>query len=398
MSLGLALKGSDVSLVEWAFAEEIPTAEKLVLVWIATNASSNGIAPQYRKHLAASTGYKKRSIQRLLRSLKDSGHLQERGDYFVIGPQDPVQDLAADSVEQLPDELAQLPDHAENPGFNHGKTIDAEAIGEAVAKHVIDAAEYHLDQLQAFEARLAQQFERMVLFHVEHQGEAVAPPPDAVLVNPLYQQLLDGGMNANRAYALSQADLDMEHDDEWRPDYKPLFDEEPSESKDSYSNDPGGRFDRILDILHGSDAPKYDQPQMRKGWNMIEAQESKHTVDGETDAFLLIYPAIVAAAKANIGKLSISEFCNPTNAAKGLAPWDREIDPIDKDDPALMVEISTMLAELEQTNDPRCQVQPRTKETGDDGIDRTETALGFHRRVRAKYNQMLQLKEMGAIG
>ena len=46
-------------------------------------------------------------------------------------------------------------------------------------------------------------------------------------------------------------------------------------------------------------------------------QENKHTVKGEQDAFLLLYPQIVAAAKANVGKPSISAFCHATRPAPG---------------------------------------------------------------------------------
>ena len=78
--------------------------------------------------------------------------------------------------------------------------------------------------------------------------------------------------------------------------------------------------------------------------------------------------------------------------------WEQELHPVDKDDPALMAEIAVMLAELEDANDPRCEVQPRTTEEGEDGVKRTETVLGSHRRVSAKHREMERLKQMGVIG
>lgn len=368
-------------LTDWAFEQQLPTAEKLVLVYLASHANSAGLGALDRESLMLHTGYKKRSIQRLLKALRASGHYRELGKWYVIGKK------VSDRIEPLPSKVPVLGlDNAQ--AGDSVPAFDADAIGEAIAKHVIDAAEYHMDQLQNFETRFAQQVERLALFHVERQEVPAAPPPDPVTVNPLYQQLIDQGMAEKRAYALSQADLDMGEE---------LDSEAPAavdNADDAYANTASGRFDRILDILHGSEAKAHDSREGRVEWSTLEREENKHTVKGEPDAFELLYPAIVVAAKANVGKLSMAEFCNPANVAAGLAPWDVEINPIDKDDPALMAEITVMLAELEQANDPRCQVQPRTKEIGDDGVERTETVLGFHRRITAKHQQMLNMKTM----
>lgn len=133
-------------------------------------------------------------------------------------------------------------------------------------------------------------------------------------------------------------------------------------------------------------------------WNAIEEEENKHTVQGEPDAFLLIYPAIVEAAKKSVGQISILDFLDRKKIAAGDAPWDQDLNAADKEDPALMIDIVRMIKELNQVNDPRCEVQGRTKETGDiDGQEHVESLLGYHRRVKAKYKQMQKLQQMGVI-
>ena len=95
-----------MDLVEWAFVRDLPTAEKLVLVYLAHNANSVGLGLMDRGALERATGYKKRSIQRLLKSLRDDAHLEDIGPWFRIGPSaffdtDPV--LA--QLAALPDDM-----------------------------------------------------------------------------------------------------------------------------------------------------------------------------------------------------------------------------------------------------------------------------------------------------
>ena len=395
-------------IIEWAFDQEVPTAEKLVLVYLAFNASSEGIGHLDRVNLASSTGYKNRSIQRLLKSLRDSGHLRNHGIWYVLG--DINQDKKFEALEHLPEQPVQIVNSTDTVPVSTSIPVDTDAIAQAVGDHVID-------QFANFEHRINESLARLATFHVEHEPEP--EPPDPVIENPLYDQLLGGGMAITRAYALSKADLEMGEDtgppvgdadgtalrSAWAdlkmgkdtghmPDYQQVF---VDAGEDGYADDEPGRYERILDILHGSDAGDADGNALRSAWALIELQENKHTVKGEQAAFLLLYPQIVAAAKANVGKLSISDFCNAKRAAQGGAPWDQELSPVDKDDPALELEIGVMLAEIDATGNLQCQVQPRTTEKRDDGTVVQETLLGFHRRVRAKHNQMLQLKEMEIV-
>ncbi len=366
-----------MNMLDWAFAEDLPTAEKLVLVYLASQANTAGIGSMDRDALRIATGYKKRSVQRLIKSLKDGGLLEESGCWYTIGNMS-FSALTDAELEQLPEGSPLRFGTAPAAGI---QIFDSEAVAQVVGDYVID-------QLANFEHRILQAIAAGTLFHVEQEPE---PLPDPVIENPLYDQLIDSGMALTRAYALSKADLEMgeERDNETPP--------VEDAGEDAYEDSPAGRFSRILDILHGAESDTFDCPELRNAWMLIEEQENKHTVKGEQDAFLLLYPQIVAAAKANVGKLSMTNFCSVRRAMLGDAPWDRDLSPVDKDDPALEIEIGTMLAELEATGNQQCQVQPRTSEKGDDGGVVQETLLGFHRRVKAKHNQMLQLKAMEIV-
>lgn len=385
-------------VIEWAFEQQLPTAEKIVLVWLASNANSAGVGPMDRTALEQATGYKKRSAQRLLKSLRDSQHLVEHGIWYAIGN-------AGKITAGLENDLAQLPPahqfdiKASADGLQIN--VDTDAIGEAIASHVTDAAEFMADQLQNFEMRFTQQIKRLAMLHVEHSlsQPPPAPPPDPVLENPLYGQLLETGMEAARAYKVSEADLRIGE----------VFanDTPPPAPDGEYPDDAGGRYERVVDILHGAHAADFHDAARHVKWLELETDENKHTKAGERDAFVLLYPAIVAAAKANVGKLSIDEFLDPHIESRagfkkavthGVYVWDQELDPIDKDDPAMLTEIAIMLAELEQANDPRCQVHARTREEGDDGVVREETVLGYYRRVKAKRDEMTKMQDMGVFG
>ena len=410
-------------MIEWAFEQQLPTAEKIVLVWLARNANSAGVGLMARDALEKATGYKKRSAQRLLKSLRDSQHLVEHGIWYAIGNAG-LGTIARDGeLAQLPDAVTLSP-AAEGAAADEDEAwkrataalaahapvepINADAIGEAIAKHVADAGEFMLDQLQNFEVRLASQLTQLALLHVEH-NPTLAPPPDPVIENPLYGQLIESGMGEARAYKLSETDLAIgeDLDSETPPvasdggpiEYKELFDA-------GYADDAVGRYERIVDILHGAQASEYGGIERHLKWQELETVENKHSKSGEIEAFLLLYPAIVAAAKANVGKLSIDEFLDPHVESRpgfkqavthGIYVWDQEIDPLDKDDPACLAEIAVMLAELEQAHDPRCEVHARTSEEGEDGVVRQETVLGYYRRVKAKHYDMIKLRTMGVL-
>lgn len=370
-------------LLEWAFAEDVPHAEKLVLVWLAWRANADGLGLMDRAALAKATGYKPRSIQRLLKSLRDSMLLAEtgRGYWYRIGPLH-TRGLAK-QIAELPEDMRPVP-----PGLYGGGpittplAIDAEDIAQTVG-------DYLVDQLANVEARLGQRLDRLSMFPVEHDAQPEPPPPDPVKENPLYQELLNLGKPESVAYALSEADLNIE-DDLALAGTQP-----PAATSEDYEDSLDGRLQRIADILEG--AASTGGQGLRDTWAALEAEENKHSVKGERAAFLNLYPAIVSAAKANVGRMTLAQFIDPQRAARGAAPWDTENSPVDKNDPELAREIQVMLQELEACGDPRCTVQPRTKELGDDGVTREETLMAFHRRVTAKYNEMLNLQNMGII-
>ena len=386
-----------MGMIDWAFDQDLASPEKLMLVWIASNASCNGVAPQGRNALEQATGYKTRSVQRILKSLRESGHVLECGNYFVIGPADPVRDLACDSAKQLPDHDPVL-GSAPSQEVVTINTVEPDEIASLVR-------DYMIDQLANFEQRIIQHLKRAAM--VPRETEPPPPPPDPVLVNPLYQELLDLGKSEAQAYALSKADLAMadELDRDLMPgEAGPLPDHHETDSE--YTDDIHGRYTRVLDILHGVDAGAIDSAALQRTWERLELDENKHTRKGETKAFELLYPAIVASAKEQVGIMTMVQFLDPeitirsgfkSSVTHGVYPWERSLTTAEHDDPKLLGEISAMITELEATGDIRCEVHARTQETGDDGVTRYETALGYHRRVTAKYNEMLRLKEMEII-
>ena len=85
-----------------------------------------------------------------------------------------------------------------------------------------------------------------------------------MIENPLYQQLLDGGMDMKRAYALSEADLEMGDDTE------ALTVEEAGE--DEYADNTTGRFARI----------RYRQYRIRghrEQWRISLNRQRQHQLD-----------------------------------------------------------------------------------------------------------------------
>lgn len=368
-------------ILEWAFEQDLPTAEKLVLVYLASNANLAGVGPMTRGPLANATGYKKRSIQRLLKSLRDSGHFHEHGDWYAVGAP-PLSDALIDQLAEFPADMRPEPPITRDTSYS--PKVEDWPIFESLAQTVGD---YVLDQFANFENRITEHLERLAMFHVTAKPEP--PPPDPVLENPLFRTLRDAGVDPVRAYDLSLADLNM--DEEHDNDTPPALGAEVI-----YEDNEIGRCSRIADILQGTTGLR-PTPLLLHDWRELEALENKHTVKGEVDNFELIYPAIVAAAHARAGQMSIEEFIDIDSVEQGCAPWDYEINPVDKEDPKLMAEIAQMLIELEAANNPSCVVHGRTVEKLDDGGEVTETLLSYHRRVEAKYREMKKLKAMGAI-
>ena len=371
-----------MSLVDWAFRQDLPTAEKLVLIYLAHQANSVGVGAMDRARLVVATNYKTRSIQRLLKSLRDSGYLAEVGSWYIVNNHADMPGLAELPVPPVPpvppDMSAAVP------------VVDIMEVAEAMAQAIADMVGNRID---ALELSMGSELKRMQAFHVEpfvDRPEPEPEPPDPVIENPLYQDLIDMGQTEARAYFLSKMDLELV-DDEPEPTATPAVLD--VESVSEYEDSAQGRFLRVADILDDG----RHTPHAWTLWQRLEELENAYTVAGETPAFELLYPAIVEAARAHAHRMGLEEFLDTAKVKDGRAPWDQEQNPVDKEDPALAAEVAAMLAELQQMNDPRAHVQPRTREKGEDGIERTETLLGFHRRVSARLSQMRTLKEMGGM-
>lgn len=395
--------------IDWAFQAAVPTAEKLVLVYLATRANYAGVGLMDRDELQRLTGYERRSVQRLLKSLRDAHLLADGGPWYILTPPKTEQGLTPATIDALP------PPREGGPGEPLVGPLlasgDVEAAADRLGAAIQDGAEFLVDQMSNAEARLAQLFVRgaqqleVVLASVQTHYVPLAPP-DPVKESPLYVRLLDAGLAEDLAYDTVKAQMEREagvdatkppSDATKGPVYATLA-PVGTPKRDAYTDDVSGRFMRVWDILH--DKPPTEQALLELGahWSMLEADENKHSVKGESvTAFEQLYPAIVRAAHEQKGKMPMSEFLDAKAIGQGRAPWDRDPSPTLAEDATLEAEIATMLRELAAVNDPRCRVGPRTQERGDDGVKRTETIVGYHRRVSAKYREMLKLKDMGAF-
>lgn len=408
--------GVAMTWIHWALRANLPTPEKLVLVYLCLATSESGVGEWNREALASTLGYKRRSVQRLLKSLRGSGHLADLGTcWYVVNPPADLAGLVtkiddlpppALGVHRGPMTLGEIA-AAEGPLLS---PAELERAGEAISRHVVDAADYFVDQLNAFEARLAQQLVQglRALQGKVDQLEAsapklvhVEPPPDPVRTDPLFATLIGAGTADAEAYLVVAA-LQKRRAEQPRETAPPAAPARAASATATeprrYSDDVEGRCNRVLDALDADpDHHHVATGEQLRRWLEIEALESKHTVDGETDAFLLLYPAIVDAAKRNAGRLPFEAFVDLRAIADGRAPWDLDPAPAPSEDASLAAEIGVMLRDLEAANDPRCSVQPRTTEKGDDGVTRVEPVLAYYRRVRAKHSEMLRLRQMGVI-
>lgn len=379
-----------MSPLERAFACQIPHAEKLVLVYLASQASAAGVGRLNRGALERATGYKKRSTQRLLKSLRDAKLLENEGDWYIVCPGELGGEVP--SAVDMPNRIMTIDEVAADESERSSADDGIPAAADVVAERMIDAAQYLLDQLDNFESRLSSELARFVsaAFRLTEAAESFeAPaPPDPIANDPRYSQLIDMGLDPAKARETVQALLNDELDENRKPD--PIVERNASNGE-QYPDSPSGRLLRILDILDGQMTD-----QLLARWSIIEGDENRHTVKGEAPAFELLYPAIVEAARRNAGKMTIEEFLDADKIKACRAPWDEDPEPTAMEDPTLEAEISTMLAEIEAAAHPNCQVQPRVRERGDDGVERTETIIGYHRRVSQVYRQLKRMQAMGA--
>jgi hypothetical protein len=418
--------------IEWAFEfrTDLPTAEKLVLVYLAYRANHVGLGLMDRDDLQRLTGYEPRSIQRLLKSLRDAGVLVDSKPWYQL--RDPAQpDAAPAEIGTLP-----LPPDGSAPAPVLRPLLepaDVEQAADRLGAAVQDGAGFLVDQLANFESRLAGILVRGqqsidATMHSWAQTLAgmptapAAPPPDPVKESPLYVRLLDAGLAEDLAYATVKEQMERENHGEMRamteaadmlnptPAGKVITETRPvleqlgalvrpyTPKRDAYSDTPEGRFLRVWDLLHDQPPNAEAEADLMRLWLSLEAEENKHTVRGESvDAFEHLYPAIVRAAQQQKGKMPMRQFLDAAAIKQGRAPWDLDQAPAAAEDSVLEADINRMLRELSAMHDPRAAVGARTTEKGDDGVTRTETILGYHRRVKAKYEQMVKLRDMGAL-
>lgn len=421
--------------VDWAFRARVATAEKLVLVYLATRANYAGVGLMDRNELQSLTGYEKRSVQRLLKSLRDSKHLTDGGPWYVLTTvpgetsaawPDPAAELAPATIDALPPPMdGQESGPLSGPLMRSGGVLSEEEIdkaGETIGNHVKDGAEYLMDQLHNFEARLAglfvrgaQQLEVVLASAQRHDIQPVpVPPPDPVRESDLFKSLITL-LPPEVAYATAKAQLEsiaakdakVEDTEELLlaevarrkgKSITPVFVGLESKRVQAYSDDPAGRCTRVWDILHSRLPDQAEFAELMRTWLKLEEDENKFNVKGEsTTAFESLYPAIVAAARERAGNLSIWEFLEPKAIEQGRAPWDQDPTPAAVEDVVLQAEVNQMLAELAATHHPGCQVGPRTVEKREGGGTYSETIVGYHRRVKGKYAEMKKLKAMGVI-
>lgn len=392
--------------IEWALSTGVGTSEKLLLVYLATRANRAGVGLMEREELQRVMGFETRSIQRLLKTLRDAGMLADAGAWYVLrDPAAPA--LAQDAIDTLP-----APPEGSVPAPLTGPLMqpaEIEQAAERLGAAIQDGAEFLVDQLNNAEARFAgmlvrgaQQIERVLVECAPRLDAPPAPPPDPVKESPLYVRLLDAGIAEDLAYSTVKAQMEREHlaaraEVIEFPDH-PVVVLPGTPKRDAYTDDVSGRFMRVWDILH--DKPPTDEARLELGaiWSLLEEDENKHTVKGESvTAFENLYPAIVRAAEQQRGRMPMSEFLNPRAIKDGRAPWDVDPSPAPAEDAVLEADIARMLRELAAFNDPRATVGKRTTEKGEDGITRQETILAFHRRVKAKLDQMIKLRDMGAL-
>lgn len=402
--------------IEWALTVNLPTSEKLVALYLAIRANHAGVGRWDREELARVTGFERRSIQRLLKALRDAGHLSGEGEWYALAAPGEAGAEKSPSVD-----LGSLPAPAPDGGLPIAPAVfpsqaELEAAGETISQRLVDGAEYLMDQLNNFEARLAQTLTR-ALAAMPTGPAAPEPPPDPVKSSPIYQQLLEI-LPEEEAYAAAQRRLDATkgasdategaiyatdrpiRETTARATSLDVRDHGavPDASAGAYLDNSEGRFMRVWDILHGKPPTPEALQELLGAWRHLETEENRFTVRGETDAFELLYPAIVAAARAKRATVTMREFLDPKAIAEGRAPWDEDPDPAPTpSDAVLQADINRMVGELQASNDPRCAVLPRTVEKGEDGVTRTESVQAYHRRVAAKHRQMVKLKQMGVL-
>lgn len=397
--------------IAWAFAQpELNAGEKLVLVWLAWHAGA-GVGIMNRDQLAAVTEYEPRSLQRILKSLRDRGVLHESGGRYRVGLMPPE----GSNIPAFPP--PELGPAGEDFRVALGRELplmtdqEIARIEDAIAKVFTESGAGFLTRFNDCSLRLLQGIEKIAQaarVWEDSVADAVAPPPDPVRESTHFRVFMASGfMDETEAYELAKKRLKAEG---LATDQAAAGDNarsirradtparaaaaasatgaQPAGGR-SYLDTPLGRFERVRDILDPAGTAPWADAMAT--WTRLELGENKHTVEGETDAFELLYPAIVTAARRCAGSMTLAQFLDEKAIAQNRAPWDVAVAAAGApSEQQLQAEIASMLDELERANHPMCQAPPRTV----DG-PHTEPLAAYHLRVKRVHQQLLKLREMG---
>lgn len=400
----------------WAFTakhsseeRELNAGEKLVLVYLAAQVGADGMARLDRDQLAKVTDYEPRSLQRILKSLKDTGLLiVTDSGWYGLG--------AADAANTPPAALlevtltrTQVIDQAA-PAISQA---DAEAAGATIAECVTEAADLLMARLNDFGGRLAG---RLVELVASLDGVRAAPPPDPVLTTPLYLALVEQGIAEEQAYATAKKLMDQALSNAPAGDghTRSMRSPEPVRAAAAVGSGAQGvtgggsqlstrwpagsieeRFERVWNVLHGKPPSEEAFGELFAVWEKLEEDENKHSVEGEPSAFELLYPAILKAAGRVRATMTMREFLDPKAIATNRAPWDSGEPGTLPTDGQMATEIATMIEALERANHKQAQAPARVTEKGDDGVTRTENLATYYLRVKRVYQQLQHLQQMG---
>lgn len=376
--------------IDWAASRDgIGTPEKLALVLLASRVNAAGLGLRDDQFLLEALACKRRSLQRHLKALRDATLLEDRGDWYLL--------LAAPaSAQQQALQAAELapPDAPERfEGFD-GQRIER-ALSYDVLRDEDDRGGLSAEDWQSLHDLLTAagaEIRQGVVEAVERllgEGRAAPEPepePDPILESPLYKLMLEDGIEPEKAYRIVARGTNLgEAGGPAAPALEPIDEIPPA--------------DYCAELWRTIAGPVAEIPaEIRRGWREFEAAENKHTVEGERPAIELVWPEILACARSwPKGPASAVRFFRQAFDFNGIKPWDEGVPPAPGEDARLEAEIRVMLSELERQGDPRCEVQPRTREKQADGTELVESVSAWHRRVRAKYEQMKKLKAMGVI-
>ena len=356
--------------IEWACRHELGTPERLTLVLIASTANTAGVALRHATWLREMTGASLRTLQRHIKTLRDAGLIEERGDWLVL--------VAGEGLQG---------------------ELDPDQLGTPAPGPVTHSAS-KLDRLQESIDSLARIIARRLLPDGDHEldpapePEPPEPPPDPILTDPLYLALIEEGADPDLAYRVASRRSNLGEDPAELESSPPVQNVENIQDREE-------SMLRVLSLLHHDPLTQEQwqglRDEYRPGWMALVAAENKHSVKGEADAFSLLYPAILDAAEAwPYDPIDFMDAAVSTDP-RVVKPWDRSIAQTPADDAELERDIAGMLADLRKVNHPSCAVHGRASEKDAAGVVHKEPIQAYHKRVHAKWQQMQKLQSMGVI-